>query len=134
MNRREMACAAAGAVLGAAGCSPAMKSFVVPPVEAGEAAPVAGMAPNTPHLEEAVITLISGTTNDASSALFHLLPKSGWSAVSSDPRLTILINRGHVVDVTAPQDRKVAFIARVTISHPNGTEFTVRCHVEDRCA
>ena len=78
MNRKEMACAAAGAVLGAAGCSPAMKTFALPEAGAAETASIAGGTPvaNTPHLEEAVITLISGTTRDASSALFHLLPKS----------------------------------------------------------
>lgn len=135
MNRKEMACVAAGVVLGAAGCSPAMKTLVVPAASAGETASIAAIAPaaNAPHLEEAVITLISGTTRDASSAIFRLLPKSDWSASSSDPRLQASVNRGHVVVLQAPEDEKVSFIAMVTISHPSGTEFLVRCHVEEGC-
>ncbi len=136
MNRKEMACAAAGAILGAAGCSPAMKTLALPEAGAAETASIAAGTPvaNTPHLEEAVITLISGTTRDASSALFHLLPKSDWSAASSDPRLQASVDRGHVVVLQAPEDEKVWFVAIVTISHPSGTEFLVRCHVEERCS
>ena len=135
MNRKEMACAAAGAVLGAAGCSPAMRTLALPAAGAGETASIAAVTPaaNSPHLDEAVITLVSGTTRDASSALFHVLPKSDWSASSSDPRLEVSIKQGHVVDITAPQDEKVEFIAVVTVSHPSGTQFLVRCHVEERC-
>jgi hypothetical protein len=80
MNRKELTHAAVGVALGAAGCSPAMKSLVVPAANAEErtAAIADGLAfENTPHLEEAVITLISNTTRDVSSAIFHLLPKSG---------------------------------------------------------
>jgi hypothetical protein len=136
MNRKELACAAVGAVLGAAGCSPAMRSLAVPAVNAEErpSAIAYGLAiENTPHLAEAVITLISGTTRDVSSALFHLLPKSGWSISSSDPRLQVSIDRGHVATLVAPESEKVTFIATATISHTSGTQFTVRCHVEERC-
>ena len=86
MNRKELAYAAVGVALGAAGCSPAMKSLIVPAVNAGErAAPIAERLAfeNSPHVEQAVITLISGTTRDVSSALFHLLPKSGWSSTAA---------------------------------------------------
>lgn len=137
MNRKDLAYAAVGVALGAAGCSPAMKSLVVPSANAedGAAASAGRLAlSNTPHVEEAVITLISGTTRDASSALFHLLPKSGWSISSSDPRLAVSINNGHVADLVAPEDEKVEFIARVTISHTSGTELLVRCHVESTCS
>ena len=137
MNRKELACAAVGAVLGAAGCSPALKSLAVPAVDAEERSQAIGgqlAAANTAHLEQAVITLISGTTRDASSALFHLLPKSGWSISSSDSRLAVSIKSGHVATLEAPENEKVAFVATVTISHSSGTEFTVRCHVEERCA
>ncbi len=137
MNRKELACAAVGAVLGAAGCSPAIRSLAVPAVNADERA--GGLDDrladkNAPHLEEAVITLISGTTRDVSSALFRLLPKSGWSISSSDPRLEVSINNGHVATLEAPQYKKELFIARVTISHTSGTEFVVRCHVEETCS
>ena len=81
INRaKELACAAVGAVLGAAGCSPAMRSLTVPAVNAEERAPAIGdrlAVENTAHVEEAVITLISGTTRDVSGALFHLVPKVG---------------------------------------------------------
>jgi len=134
MNRKELACAAVGAVLGAAGCSPAMKGLAVPAAGAEEtAATVAAAEANTPHLEQAVITLISGTSRDAASAVFHLLPKSGWSAVSSNPQLEVVVDRGHVVTVIAPEDQPAFFIAHVTISHTSGTDFVVRCHVEERC-
>jgi hypothetical protein len=136
MNRKELAYAAVGVALGAAGCSPAMKSLVVPAANAGErAAPIVGRLAfeNSPHVEEAVITLISGTTRDVSSALFHLLPKSGWSVSSSDPRLQVSINDGHVATLVAPEDEKVEFIAKATISHTSGTQLLVRCHVEKTC-
>ncbi len=136
MNRKELACAAVGAVLGAAGCSPAMRSLAVPAVNAEERAPAIGdrlAVENTPHVAEAVITLISGTTRDASSALFHLLPKSGWSISSSDPRLQVSIDDGRVATLIAPEDEKVVFIAKATISHTSGTQLVVRCHVEETC-
>ncbi len=136
MNRKELACAAVGAVLGAAGCSPAIRSLAVPAVNAEEPAPAIDDrlgADNTPHVEEAVITLISGTTRDASSALFRLLPKSGWSISSSDDRLQVSIENGHVATLIAPEDKKVQFIARATISHTSGTQLVVRCHVEETC-
>ncbi len=137
MNRKELACAAVGAVLGAAGCSPAMRSLAVPAVDAEERSKAIGdrVAPeSTPHLEQAVITLISGTTRDASSAVFHLLPKSGWSISCSDPRLEVSIVNGHVATLVAPENEQVAFIAIVTIAHSSGTDFTVRCHVEEKCS
>ena len=136
MNRKELAYAAVGVTLGAAGCSPAMKSLVVPAANAEErtAAIADGLAlENTPHLEEAVISLISNTTRDVSSALFHLLPKSGWSISSSNPKLQVSINNGHVATLVAPEDEKAQFIAIVTISHASGMEFVVRCHVEEKC-
>ncbi len=127
LNRKELAYAAVGVALGAAGCSPQMKSLVVPPANAE-------VRTDIPHLEEAVITLISGTTRDASSALFHLLPKSGWSIVSSDARLDVSIANGHVATLVAPEYEEVMFIAKVTISHTSGQEFLVRCHVETKCS
>jgi hypothetical protein len=127
LNRKELACAAVGVALGVAGCAPQMKSLVVPAANAEERM-------DTPHLEEAVITLISGTTRDASSALFHLLPKSGWSINSSDPRLDVSIANGHVATLVAPEYEEVMFIAKVTVSHTSGTEFMVRCHVETKCS
>jgi hypothetical protein len=136
MNRKELAYAAVGVALGAAGCSPAMKSLVVPAANAEERTAVIadGLAlENTPHLEEAVITLISGTTRDVSSALFHLLPKSGWSISSSNPRLQVSIDNGHVATLVAPEHEEAQFIAKVTISHTSGAEFLVRCHVEKKC-
>jgi hypothetical protein len=103
-----------------------MKSLVVPAANAEERT-------DSPHLETAVITLISGTTSDVSSALFHLLPKSGWSIESNDPQLEVSIANGHVATLVAPQYEKVMFIAKVTISHTSGTEFMARCHVETKC-
>ena len=136
MKRKELAYVAAGVALGAAGCSPAMKSLALPAASAEEGAAVIPSRlafENTPHLAEAVITLISGTTRDASSAIFHLLPNSGWSASSDNPQLQVSIGNGHVATLEAPQDHKEFFIARVTISHTSGTQFVVRCHVEERC-
>lgn len=136
MNRKEWACATVGTVLGAAGCSPAMRSLAVPAVNAEGRAPAIDdrcAGEDTPHLEEAVITLISGTTRDVSSALFHLVPKSGWSISSSDSRLEVSIVEGHVATLVAPQNKKVNFTAKVTISHTSGTKFMVRCHVEETC-
>jgi hypothetical protein len=104
-----------------------MKSLVVPAANAEERTV-------TPHLETAVITLISGTTKDVSSALFHLLPKSGWSIESSDPRLAVSIEDDRVALLEASQYENVMFIAKVTISHTSGTEFMVRCHVETKCS
>jgi len=137
MNRKEWACATVGTVLGAAGCSPAVRSLAVPAVNAEGRAPAMDdprAVENTPHLEEAKITLISGTTRDVSSAYFHLVPKSGWSISSSDSRLEVSIDDGHVATLVAPENEKVQFAARVTISHTSGTEFTVRCHVEETCS
>jgi hypothetical protein len=133
MNRKEMACAAVGAVLGAAGCSPAMRSLAVPAANAEVTSPMVANAPlvgNTPHLTEVLLSLISGTTRDSSSVIFRLEPTSGWSIGSSDPRLQVSIERGHVAILEAPQNEKVHFLASVTISHPNATPFLVRCHVE----
>ena len=81
-----------------------------------------------------MITLISGTTRDVSTALLHLVPKSGWSISSSDSRLQVSIERGHVATLIAPEYEKVVFIAKVTISHASGTQFVVRCHVEETCS
>ncbi len=127
MNRKELAYAAVGVALGVAGCAPQVTSLVVPAANAEERS-------DAPHIEGASITLISGTTRDASSALFRLLPKSGWSIVSSNPQLEVSISDGHVATLQAPEDEKVTFHAQVTISHTSGTEFEVRCHVETRCS
>jgi hypothetical protein len=126
LNRKELAYAAVGVALGVAGCAPQVKSLVVPPANAEERT-------ETPHLETAVITLISGTTRDAASALFRLLPKSGWNISSNDPRLDVSIANGHVATLVAPENEKAEFIAKVTISHTSGTEFMVLCHVEEKC-
>jgi hypothetical protein len=136
MKRKELAYVAVGVALGAAGCSPAMKSLAVPAANAEEGTAVIPSRlafGNTPHLEEAVITLISGTTRDASSAIFRLLPKSGWSVSSDNPQLQVSIENGHVAILEAPQNEKVMFIARATISHTSGMQFVVRCHVEETC-
>jgi hypothetical protein len=113
-----------------------MKSLVVPAANAeGRTAAIADELAfeNTAHVEEAVITLISNTTRDVSSALFRLLPKSGWSIRSSNPRLAVSIENGHVATLVAPEYEEANFVARVTISHTSGTEFFVRCHVETKC-
>jgi hypothetical protein len=136
MNRKEMTCAAVGAVLGAAGCSPAMRSLAVPAANAEETSSIVANAPlvgNTPHPTEVLLSLISGTTRDVSTAIFRLEPTSGWSISSSDPRLQVAIDRGHVAVLTAPEDEKVHFLATATISHPNATPFLVRCHVASSC-
>jgi hypothetical protein len=136
MNRREMTCAAVGAVLGATGCSPAVESLVVPAAKAEENASAIGETPsgkNGPRLTEVLLSLISGTTKDISSAVFRLSPNSGWKIVSSDPRLEVSIDRGHAALISAPEDKKVRFIATATISHVDGFKFDVRCHVEESC-
>ena len=133
MNRKELVCAAVGAVLGAAGCSPAMKSLAIPVANADERQTVAASRPQiVPHIERCS-DLISGTTKDIASAVVHLAPKSGWSIASNDPRLQVEIQNGHAAILQAPEDKKVHFIAVATISHEDGTEFRVRCHVEESC-
>ena len=135
MNRKEMTCAAIGAVLGAAGCSPAMKQLAVPAAQAGTAS-IMDENPatkNEPHVTEVLLSLISGTTRDISTAIFRLSPNSGWSIVSSDQRLQVSLEHGHVAVMTAPEDEKVRFVATVTISNADGPHFLVRCHVEDSC-
>jgi hypothetical protein len=136
MNRKEMTCAAVGAVLGAAGCSPAMKSLALPAANAEQTSSIVANAPpvgNTPHVTEVLLSLISGTPRDVSTVIFRLEPTSGWSISSSDPRLQVSIDRGHVATLTAPEDEKVHFQATAMISHPNATPFMVRCHVESSC-
>lgn len=135
MNRKELACAAVGAVLGAAGCSPAMKSLAIPAANADEAASTSlpSVVKNVPHLVEAHVSLVSGTAQDIGSVIFRLAPDKGWSIISSDPRLEVSIKRGSVAEILAPEDEKVKFVATVTISHTDGTEFLLRCHVEASC-
>ena len=136
MKRKEMGCVAVGAILGVAGCSPPVKSMAAPVANAEEAAPEiagAGSAKNAPHLSEVLLTLISGTTKDMSSALFRLEPHAGWSVASNDSRLEVSIQNEHVAVLQAPEDREVRFIAVATISHVDGFHFTVRCHVEAGC-
>ncbi|MFY9885933.1 MAG: hypothetical protein WAL67_07855 [Candidatus Cybelea sp.] len=79
-----------------------------------------------------MITLISNTTRDVSSAIFHLLPKSGWSISSGNPRLAVSMDNGHIATLVAPEHEEAEFIAKVTISHTSGQEFLVRCHVEKK--
>jgi hypothetical protein len=136
MNRKEMACTAIGVLLGAVGCSPAVKSLAVPAANAEETASTIAKAPSAqsvPHLTEVLLSLISGTAKDVSTAVFRLLPRSGWSITSSDPRLQVSVERGHVAIVTAPENEKVQFQATVTISHEDGAQFFVRCFVETGC-
>ncbi len=132
MNRKEMACAAVGVLLGA-GCSPAVQSLATPAADARGESPSLPGAKTPPHLSEVLLSLVSGTTKDLSSAVFRLLPKSGWSIVSDDPRLHVEIQNGHVAIVEAPQNKAVTFIARATISHPDAEDLLVRCHVEAGC-
>lgn len=136
MNRKEMACAAVAVLVGAAGCSSAGRSLAVPIANAGETAPTiakAATVPNAPHLTEVLLSLISGTTKDVGSAVFRLSPNTGWAIASDDPRLEVSVEHGHVATVTAPESEKVHFIATATISHPDGTNVLVRCHVEAGC-
>jgi hypothetical protein len=136
MNRKEMTCAAVGVLFGAAGCSSPMKSLMVPAANAEEAAAAIREAPsvrNAPHVTEVLLSLISGTAQDIGSAIFRLSPNSGWSITSTDPRLDVSIERGHVATLIAPENEKVQFLATVTISHVDGTTFDVRCHVEAGC-
>jgi|SRR5580700_1693666 hypothetical protein len=134
MNRKEMTCAAVGALVGAAGCSPAMKSLAVPVANAeGTMIANAPFVQNAPHLKEVLLSLISGTTKDIGTAVFRLSPDSGWSITSSDPRLHVEVQREHVAIVTAPEHKEVQFVATATISHVDGAHFDVRCHVEAGC-
>jgi hypothetical protein len=134
MNRKEM-CAAVGVLVGA-GCSPAAKSLAVPGgvVQGGSTIPAARSATATPHLSEVLLSLISGTPDDIGSAVFRLLPKSGWSIVSDDPRLHVEIQNGHVAVVSAPEHKTINFIATATVSHTEGEHFNIRCHVEAGCS
>lgn len=136
MNRKEVACAAVGAMLSAAGCAPAMRSSTLPVGSAEQNAPNARSAsPNamSPHVTEMKLSLASGTTKDNSSALIYLAPKSGWSIVSDRPKLHVSISDGHVALLEAPQYEKVYLVGTATISHVDGTHFLVRCHIEPEC-
>jgi len=134
MNRKEMGCAVVGAILGVSGCSPAAKSLTVPVANAeGTASTIAPAAKNTPHLSEVLLSLISGTAKDISSAVFRLEPSSGWSVTSNDSRLEVSIDNGRAVILQAPENEEVHFIATATIRHVDGMHFTVRCHVEAGC-
>ena len=136
MNRKEMTCAAVGVLFGAAGCSTPVKSLMVPAANAEETAATIQEAPsvrNAPHVTEVLLSLISGTPKDIGSAIFRLAPMSGWSITSTDPRLEVSIERGHVAVLVAPENEKVTFVATATISHVDGTNFDVRCHIEAGC-
>lgn len=136
MNRKELGCAVVGAVLGAAGCAPAVQSLAVPAAGAEPVAPESSRnRPTTeaPRLSEAIFSLISGTTKDMSSAIFRLEPHTGWSISSSDPRLAVSIENGHVALLQAPEDQEVQFVAVVKITHVDGLHLRVRCHVEAGC-
>ncbi len=137
MNRKEMTCTAVAALLGTAGCSSPMKSLAIPAGNAEEAgATIREVASGriAPHVGEVLLSLISGTKQDIGSAVFRLSPDSGWSITSNDPRLHVSIEHGHVATLLAPEDKKVQFQARATISHADGTHFDVRCHVEADCS
>jgi len=132
MNRKQMACATAGALLGA-GCSPA-KSLPMQFDDARAAAPGASFNKDAARLTEVRLSLLSGPTGrDFGSVLFYLAPKSGWSIKSSDPRLHVDIKNGHVATIEAPPHKAINFQSLVTISHTDGTEYEVRCHVETDC-
>ena len=98
MNRKELACAAVGAVLGAAGCSPAMKSLAIPAANADEAASTSlpSVMKNVPHLVK--LTLTWFPARNIGSVIFRLAPDKGWSIISSDPRLEVSIKRGSVAE------------------------------------
>ena len=113
MNRKEMGCAVVGAVLGAAGCSPAVTSLAIPPASAEGAASVSRADAKEPHLVEIHLSLISGTTKDISSAEFKLTSHTGWSITSNDPRLQATIKSGHVAVLQAPEYEEVQFLATV---------------------
>ncbi len=133
MNRKEMGCAVVGAVLGAAGCSPAVTSLALPVANAEDAASVARADAKEPHVVEIHLSLISGTTKDISSVEFRLEPRTGWSINSSDSRLQATLERGHVAILQAPEYEAVQFLATVSITHVDGMHFLVRCHVEAGC-
>ena len=125
MNRKEMTCAAVGVVLSATGCSSPLK---LPTIPAGDtetaAAREASSVHDAPHITEVLLSLISGTVRDIGTVIFRLSPSSGWSIESDRPRLQVSIEDGHVATITAPDDEKVHFIARVTISHASaGLQF-----------
>jgi hypothetical protein len=134
MNRKEMACAAAGLLMGA-GCAPVARSLATPAADAlansTMGSPTSGAA--SPHLSEVLLSLVSGGGKDISSAVFRLLPKSGWSIVSNNPDLHVEIQNGHVAIVSAPQHKTESFVATATISHLDAEHFHVRCHVEASC-
>lgn len=136
MNRKEAACAAAGVMLSAVGCAPVVRSSALPagPVEGG-ASSERNASPNvkSPHVTEVFLSLISGTTKDISSAVIRLAPKSGWSITSDSPKLHVSIDNGHVANLEAPQHEKVQLVATATISHVDGPEILVRCHIEPGC-
>lgn len=133
MKRKEMGCAVVGAVLGAAGCSPAVTSFALPVASAEDGASVTGTGAKEPHVVEIHLSLISGTTRNISSVEFRLEPKTGWSISSSDSRLEATLKNGHVALLQAPEYEEVQFLATVSITHVDGMHFLVRCHVEPGC-
>ena len=133
MNRKEMGCAVVGAVLGAAGCSPAVTSLALPVADAEDAASVTRAAAKEPQVVEIHLCLISGTTQDISSVEFRLQPHTGWSISSDDSRLQATLERGHVAILQAPEDEAVQFFATVSIKQVDGMHFLVRCHVEAGC-
>lgn len=136
MNRKEAACAAAGVMLSAVGCAPVISSSGLPVGGAEQSASSErDTSPNamSPHATEIILTLISGTSSDMSSAIIRLAPKSGWSIVSDRAKLHVSIVNGNEALLEAPQHEKVQLIAIATISHDNGFHFLVRCHIEAGC-
>jgi hypothetical protein len=133
MNRKEIACAAVGVMLSAVGCAPSARSSALP-VDGAEqnASHELDVAANkkSPHLNEAILSLISGTTRDMSSAIFQLAPKSGWSVTSNNKKLQVSIEEAYKVLLQAPEDESVHAIGIATITHDDGTTFMVRCHIE----
>lgn len=136
MNRKELACGAVGVMLSTVGCASATRTSALPVGGLDQSAAAErsiSPAEASPHVSEVLLSLISGTPQDISSAIFRLRPKSGWSIVSDNPKLYVEMRNGHVALLEAPQDEKVQLVATATISHPDGTHFLVRCHIQPGC-
>ena len=116
MNRKELACAAAGAVLGAAGCSAPVKQLVVPDAMAN-----AEPASAVPYIKRVRFRLPKGADFVA-----HLEPsESAWKVTTSNDE--VLNPQGSNNDVLIVFAVDVGD-AIVTVTPPNGgpsTEFHV---------
>ena len=100
MNRRELAYAAAGVLVGAAGCSGAARSLLVPEVQADQAS--AGAATPKAASVEQVHLLLSLGHPLARTQFFALNGRADyWTAITSDPSVltidtTRLQRTGHL--------------------------------------